>query len=735
MTTLTEIAIDKSGVGLDRRTGKTTTIEDVLLQTGNTIGQTVLQSLMMGGGSVAISRAVSSASPKPVASAEQSAWDQRFSPLPVSKLSVAPEIIAIKKIRDEVLSDMGITPTPSQDVSTAAISSDMTEVSPPAPSQDVSTAAISSDMNAVNQPSQSGNLPEQGGILPTEAAEDVVSPEGVQPVVQNAVVPDEPGVSSGPSSQVVEDDMRVDALLRALEDKNLAEEERDAVVSEVSGHVAALSATPYRTGGALVVSGPSAKSIIKTIAPEARLVAGPAGSVVVGKRSAPEVAEAINNARAIQARMTAAIPGAAAVSGIQQDVSTAAISPDMTAVNLPASSQDVSIPARPAGQSVVASPPRKRGAPRRKDLIGDIISTGGLSPRIALDVTGDTAAKSRLPGLFRHGATEDLSEVSRQLNTQYAYSLSEDGRDLAELIRRASGGERILSPEQAEIEADEAREAAYKDAVKREATRLNQRFGNSIRTRGVKFNEIVRQIEAVHEKRRKALEEKMASREAAYSVRYTAALEEMRAILDDAEFERFIEDVLVPIPMDNPTAFYRKGLKAIRAKINDVINARLSEAAREDKEAFDERYERNHGQDRQDGQSGKAQSASGEYRDTGYGRSEAPLGTVRGRDAHEGSQEKSTAERVGRSTTQKNNSVVKDSLTTDKDSQPVRTWPKAEAEYALRPTEEKPLEKKGKNSLTVQKKPVRELKPLPDEALSGFLNGAPVAEIPDDAAP
>ncbi|MDR1367242.1 MAG: hypothetical protein LBJ76_00800 [Candidatus Accumulibacter sp.] len=213
------------------------------------------------------------------------------------------------------------------------------------------------------------------------------------------------------------------------------------------------------------------------------------------------------------------------------------------------------------------SPVRRKS--RRYDLIGDIIDLGGLSPAIAPDVVSDTAFHSHLPGLFQRGASEDLSYMSRLLNETHGWNLDEDGRELSDLIRRAAFGERITSPEQTEAELNAGKERQYRDSIRQEAEKLNRRLpkGQNIRTVGVKFTALERQVSEVNEARLKEVRAQLKKREAAYSERFWRAYEQARSILAEEE----IDAILDAIPDNNHVSWLaraRKELEQTYERIN-----------------------------------------------------------------------------------------------------------------------------------------------------------------------
>ncbi|MDR1276511.1 MAG: hypothetical protein LBL72_09065 [Candidatus Accumulibacter sp.] len=447
--------------------------------------------------------------------------------------------------------------------------------------------------------------------------------------------------------------------LRTLELQDADPEEKEAALSIVTQNVAALDATPTEVG-TLAVSGTGARAAVKAIAPEARILQRSDGAIVVDKASAPAVQDAISNARTIWGREQAkqnvsvtfdpltskpartpeaAVPGpapapveasVAPVQAAQSVPAPVSPAPSAPAPAAPVAPEQAGVPVSSAAAPQAGKPSRplrQRKQTYRRDLVGDLIELGGISPVMALDLTGDTAFHSHLPGLFRKSGTEDLSDLSDLLNNSgRGWNLSTDGNELAELIRRASDGERIASPEVMEEEHAAALEAEERDRVRKSAEKLNRKLpkGKKIRTRGVKFAEIDARVDEEMARRREDIQNRLAQRDERTRARFLAAMEEARSLLPEKVLKE-IEERLLEIPgaesEDSGRDWTVKALQLVKSEIRNAwenferdINE-YTRSYREEREArsaeeLSDAFSRRPASDHQDGRRGETERNS-----------------------------------------------------------------------------------------------------------------------------
>ncbi|MDR1709496.1 MAG: hypothetical protein LBS70_07230, partial [Candidatus Accumulibacter sp.] len=328
-------------------------------------------------------------------------------------------------------------------------------------------------------------------------------------------------------------------------------------------------------GGHAVVSGENAAQIVRAAFPGVRIARNAAGGYVVGKTRSAEVADAISRAKAQNA--------------------TAATEPEPRRAR--------------TRQELEAAGLARREEPmmRRNDLVGAVLRvTGGegLSPKIAPDVAGDRANHAGgLRGLFRRGGTEDLSLIAEYLETEEGFNLGEgDATDkanrLAEMLRDMADGREVhRSMEATYEEAQRQAEKEYRQNVRRQAEKLNRNLpdGAKIKTRGVSWEALEAAVDRENERRRENVLVRWRRRIERQGERakqaYYAMLEWARSVLPESEFEALVEEQLMRIPMDNAVDYYRRGARLIEERTLAYINGELENAAREDLERFEERFE------------------------------------------------------------------------------------------------------------------------------------------------
>lgn len=117
-----------------------------------------------------------------------------------------------------------------------------------------------------------------------------------------------------------------------------------------------------------------------------------------------------------------------------------------------------------------------------KTLLQAIINRGGISRRIMQDVGADPNARYA-PGFFTKNGTSDLSELLNDLYNEdgfYQFDTSEEGdgvNDLADEIKRAINGERILNSQGIEEAKAEEEKSAYRDELTKQAKKYGIKSG------------------------------------------------------------------------------------------------------------------------------------------------------------------------------------------------------------------------------------------------------------------
>lgn len=191
--------------------------------------------------------------------------------------------------------------------------------------------------------------------------------------------------------------------------------------------------------GSLNVSGPNAAEVIKQIVPAGTVMKKSDNEVIVGKTQAENVIAAVEQANA----------------------------------------QPEQIRQKPkAGSSIIGG--TRSQMQKRDDIVGAIMRStadAGISPKLAMDITGDTANRaSKLRGLFKNGGTEDLGDLAELLRVQEGFDV-QDGDHLAELLRAASFGEKIYNSQRMQEEAEKDAEKQFNEQRKQEANRRATELG------------------------------------------------------------------------------------------------------------------------------------------------------------------------------------------------------------------------------------------------------------------
>ncbi len=144
------------------------------------------------------------------------------------------------------------------------------------------------------------------------------------------------------------------------------------------------------------------------------------------------------------------------------------------------------------------------GLAARDDLIGAIMRiTGnkGVSPRIALSITGDVsgAGNPKLRGFFKEGGTEDLSELVAKLNDSDEGYFFEDDAKLSEAINKASRGDVAKSASRIEEESAAKSESERKDYYQQRATELGLKKVGGKRTLDMVIADVEREEARLNE--------------------------------------------------------------------------------------------------------------------------------------------------------------------------------------------------------------------------------------------
>jgi len=220
--------------------------------------------------------------------------------------------------------------------------------------------------------------------------------------------------------------------------------------------------------------------------------------------------------------------------------------------------------ADPAAKAVGISAVRAKHSPiqKRDDLVGAIMRvTGGagINCSMALDTTGDDAGKAvKLRGMFTNRGTIDLDDTAHLLRVEEGYDVR-DGAHLAELIRQAAAGDVPVSMERMMRDKDADQERQHRDMIRAKAKKL------SIRTIGVKFDDVDAAVLEEEQRRHDTAVEKLTERD---KRRFDAAVEQSKALVSDAEIRAILRD------LDergiSGREKWREGLALVRQMVEDA---------------------------------------------------------------------------------------------------------------------------------------------------------------------